>query len=123
MAAPGGAVVETVTRKLGLFVANEGYALPMGPGPPALSFINTRAPGQVPGVPAVGLADALADALAVGLASMVVPVVVVPVVVPVVPVVLVPVAMLVPVVVLVPIVPVPDDSSSQAMPSLSASRP
>src|SRR5215204_2273666 len=41
--------------------------------------------------------------------------VVVPVVVPLVPVVLVPV-------VLVPVVPVPDESSSQAMPSLSASR-
>jgi hypothetical protein len=45
----GVAVVETVTRKLGLFVANDSNALPVRPGPPALSLNNTRAPRQLPG--------------------------------------------------------------------------
>jgi len=49
MSAFGVAVVETVTRKLGLFVANEGNALLVIPGPPALSFISSRGPRQVPG--------------------------------------------------------------------------
>src|SRR5215204_4204963 len=41
-------VVETVTRKLELFVANEGNALLLMPEPPALSFINSRGPRQLP---------------------------------------------------------------------------